>query len=485
VISSARSSHLKNFAARIATAVLATVIICPMLRAQSTDSGQPTQPSTSSGPELNPNLQPPVVAPTSTASPDTQSAADSSTSGEDSNPRPLATNLETGLPLRTVMSPLHWGRLSLLSFTAFEGYNTNFQLQPTGSSTQLTAFQFLAIYSVQRAKTSFSLQYRPYVFFTQHTTYKDFAANSVNLDTSHNFGRAWMLSLADAFRYSPELANELGGAFSPDFQSGTSTNTAFLALQRKYWANAANINLDHQLSQQSHLIFDLSDDFVRFSGSSRQLVPETAPGFNQENAYSAGVKWSREWNRNNTLRLSYNFRRQEVPNISGDSNFHTINVGYTRILKPTLTLTMEAGPGFWSGRAIGGSNVEHRTTAQGSVSLTKSFRGGGIAFAAIRSANYSGVISNSLNNRYDVSINRQFFRKWKATATASYLQQEFVGKPSTKGELLWGDVAFRMTRMWSLFGGYRYYHTTALTAAPQHFVSLGLRWAWEPELKHQ
>src|SRR5262249_28564924 len=35
------------------------------------------------------------------------------------------TDLETGLPLKALLSPFRWGSLSLLSFSAYEGYSTN------------------------------------------------------------------------------------------------------------------------------------------------------------------------------------------------------------------------------------------------------------------------------------------------------------------------------------------------------------------------
>lgn len=486
-----RHCHHLGLSLWVAIAVIAAVMIpAGTLYAQTGEDTPQAQPPSNVGPELNPNLQAPPSPSASTAPEAAPPSSESSASANDdsSSQLPTATNLETGLPLRTTMSPLHWGRLSLLSFTAFEGYDTNLQLQPTASASSLTALQFLAIYSIQRARTSFNLQYRPYVWFTQHTTYKDFAANSLDLDTSHNFGHAWIMTLADSFRYSPELANQLGGAFSPDYQTATSTNSPFLALQRKYWTNAANIGLDHQLSQRSHLVFNLTDNFVRmWNGTNGQTLPEPIPTTNEQNTYGGGLTWTRDWSRKNMVRLSYDYRRQQTSYLYGNTNYHTFDVGYTRILKPTLTFTIQGGPGFWSGQAVGSGSNFRRTTAQGSVSLFQAFHGGGIAFSASRNANYSGVFSNSLNNRYEVSLTKHFFRRWNATATGSYIQQEFVGRPTTTGELAWGQMAYRLTHMWSIFGGYQYYHTVngLLPYAPQHFASLGIRWAWEPELDHK
>ena len=479
--------HLKSLGSWIVISILAGLLTCPgKLSAQTDEGAAPAQPTENSGPELNPNLQPPSGNPNTPTSPDAQTAPGSeSTHAQDSSYQQApVTNLETGLPLRSTMSPLHWGHLSLLSFTAFEGYSTNYQLQQSATASQLTALQALVIYSIQRGRTSFNLQYHPYMWFTQHTTYKDFAANSVDLDTSHNFSRAWTLSLADAFRYSPQLANSLGGAYSADFGTATSSSTPFLNLDARYWTNAANINVDHQLSESSHLTFNLTDTFVRISDNgSTQTPPIPLVGPNEENMYGGGVAWTRQWSRKNTLRLSYNYRRQQTPAAYGNTNYHLLDVGYTRILKPTLTVSLQAGPGFLSGN----HGAFHSTTAQGSVTLNKAFRSGGVAISANRNVDYSGIVSDSLNNRYDLSVTRRLFRRVTFTATGSYLQQEFVGRPTVDGALAWGELNYRMTHMWSVFGGYRYFHTTAelVPFAPQHFVSFGIRWAWEPEVSRK
>lgn len=467
------------------------------MSAQNDDNASSAQPATTPGPELNPNLQPPSSpAGPAAAAGTAQSPSEEANSQQQASSyqQPPVPNLETGLPLRTTMSPLHWGHLSLLSFTAFEGYSSAYQFgQSQVPASGLTALQALAIYSIQRSKTSFDLQYNPYVWFTPQTTYKDFAANSVNLNTAHVFSRAWTLTLADAFRYSPQMANTLGGGYSADFASGLSNSNPFLALGEKYWTNDANINVDHQLGERSHLIFNATDDYIRISGMGNGLMPGQNPSFigpfNEENMYGGGVTWNRQWSTKNTLLLSYNYRRQQTPLTYANTNYHLLDVGYSRVLTPTVTFSIQGGPGFLSGQAPAAQNgtTSYRsTTAQGSVTLMKAFRYGGIAVSANRDVDYSGIISDNLNNRYDVTATRRFATRWTLSLTGSYVQQEFVGQPTTDGELGWGELNCHLSRMWSVFGGYRYFRISGPVPlfAPKNFASLGIRWAWDPEVKN-
>src|SRR5579862_7954199 len=52
-------------------------------------------------------------------------APSSEQSTSDGELMPLPANLETDLPLQVVASPFHVGRWSLLSLSAYQGYDTN------------------------------------------------------------------------------------------------------------------------------------------------------------------------------------------------------------------------------------------------------------------------------------------------------------------------------------------------------------------------
>jgi hypothetical protein len=417
------------------------------------------------------------------ATPDSGSSADQS-----GTEQPVAKNLETGLPLRSVMSPLHWGHLSLLSFEGFEAYNTDYRAQAGSLGSQLTALQGLVVYSIQRSKSTLDLQYRPYVWFSQQTTYKDFTANSVDFVTSHTFNRRWSITGNEDFQYSPNPANTLQSAFATDFVSNTSNETPFLLAGRKSLMNNVDITINRQLSESSRLSLNLVDNFVRVSAPSG-VSDTNLPGIAERmNAYGGGLTFSRRWNSRTSMNVSYNYRRQQLTGFAGNSSFNTVDVGFSRVLKPSLTLTAQAGPGWSnSGLATKGAVSQRRTTAQGSAELFKSFRNGGVALAFYRNSEFSGVISNSYSNHYDLSFNRRLFTRWNFQASGSYIQQEYVGKRVNTGELGWAELGYMLSRNWSLFGGYRYLNLSGnpILVGTQQLIAGGIRWAWQPETTHK
>lgn len=473
-------------AAGLVCAVVGLPVVC---LAQSESTGVPGQ---TSGATAQSGTSPSGVPASATSSAESQDAAqnqdeaanpDSSAGSTDNSTVPVAKNLETGAPLRTVLTPLHWGHLSLLSFQGFEVYDSNYQPQQAIVSRQMTALQGLVVYSIQKASSSLDLQYEPYVWFSPNQTYKNFTANSVDLATSHTFSRRWRLTGDETFQYSPNLANTLQSAFTTDFLSNTSNQVAFLSAGRESLINNVGVTLTSQISKSSQLSFNLLDDYIRlgsYQGSLNTTLPNVALTMNQ---YGGGVTWTRQWSTKTSLNLAYNFRRQSASLFAANSTFNTVDVGFNRVLKPNLSFSLQVGPG-WSdaGGVVKGTPTQRRTTVQGSAQLLKSFRTGGIAFSFYRNSEYSGVISNSFNNRYDVSVNRRFFTRWNFLVSGSYIQQEYVGKPMSTGELGWAQLGYMLTRNWSVFSGYRYLNLGGNEAwsGPQQLVTAGIRWAWQP-----
>ena len=493
-------SNLQWGRAWVATGFICAVLCLPIVAsAQSGGADDQTQaaPGTTTTPVPNPAAPRAAPLPTPAAqnqdaaqSEDTSAATDNSDATPDQNAaeQPVAKNLETGLPLRSVMSPLHWGHLSLLSFEGFESYNDNNQPQLSPLGRQFTALQGLLIYSIQKARSAVDLQYSPYVWFSQNKTYKDFTANSVDFMTSHIFNRRWSISGNDNFQYSPNLANTLRSGFAADFISNTSSETPFLSVGRRSLFNNANVTLNSQLSDKSRLSFTAVDDFVRlgsYVGSATTTVPDIAERFN---AYGGGVTWTRQWNSRNTINLSYNYRRQDTLGVVTHTSYNSADVGFTRVLKPSLTLSMEVGPG-WSRSGLGstGTPPQSRTTVQGSAQLYKAFHNGGVALSFYRNSEFSGLISNSYNNRYDLAFTHRLFTRLNFQVNGSYIQQEYVGKRSSAGELGWAELGYMLTRNWSVFGGYRYLKMSGNLAllGEQQLVSGGIRWAWQPEAVHK
>jgi hypothetical protein len=419
---------------------------------------------------------------------ESQQATDGSQDSE-APQQPATRSIETGLPLRSVVSPLRWGHLSLLSFTALSAYDINHQLQDVQQSSlgsQFTLVQGLLIYSIQRTRWSLDFQYNPSLWFYNHSTHGDFAAHAVDFHIGHDLGRRWRLNLSDSYRYSPALANSLGPAFNVDFFTNTTSNNPFLATGRKFWTNNANLALDRVLNERSKLSFTFADSYTILSGGPTNQPGTTAFGTqDQLHAYGPGVTWSRQLNSRNAISLRYNYRRQTYPGSTGSTDFQNAGIGYNRVLSPSLTAMLQIGPG-WSSSAAGSTHSYHRITLQGSAGLFKQFTNGGVTLSFERNNDFSGVISNGYNNRYNLAVHRRFYTRWSAGLSASYIQQEYMGRRTTTGELAFAQLGYQLNRSWSLFTSYRYFNSDNASVnnrplGPQQVVVAGVRWAWEPE----
>jgi hypothetical protein len=397
---------------------------------------------------------------------------------------PTAINIETGLPLRTTATPLRWGHLSLLSFSAFTAYDTDTLLPQVPGTAQLTVLEALGIYSLHRAHWGVDLQYEPFVWFSQGHTYTDFESSALAFNFIHQFSSKWNFTASETFRYAPDLAQSLGGAFSADFVSGTTSSTPFLANGRNFLLNGVNLGLTHLIGPNSTLTFNANADYARLSGTLLIQPTTSSSTVSEQLGYGGGVTWSHHWNSRNTINLIYDFRNQEIFELGQTTTYQRVGVGYERLLKPSLTLSLEAGPGWSTSTFIPG----YRVTALGTVGLFKRFRTGGIALSASRSDAFSGVISNGYNNRFDLWANRRLGQRWNCQAGGSYIEQDYTGGVrTTKGTMGWGEVSYSITRSWSIFSGYRYFNTTGVQqlSRPQQIVSGGIHWGWEPREKRQ
>jgi hypothetical protein len=117
------------------------------------------------------------------------------------------------------------------------------------------------------------------------------------------------------------------------------------------------------------------------------------------------------------------------------------------------------------------------------LAVSKQFRRGAAILSFGRNNGFSGVISDSFQNRYDFTVFRQMNTRLHFSTSASYVQQQLLNARSAKGELISGEARYSLTRDWSFFGQARYLKVDGgqRTVAPETNVIFGFRWAWSPE----
>jgi len=395
--------------------------------------------------------------------------------------QPPDTDLERGLPLTILLTPFHWGRLSLLSLTASQGYNSNpeFQRNPLGS--WVTTISSLALYSAQFSGWRMNLQYQPFVWISSRRTLKNFAAASFDIRTLRHISGNWHWTLGDRLRYSPTHSTEQGKGFVADPGGGFSIGNAFLSSGRNVLVNGIVATLTDHYNENSTLTFHANQDYTRLS-SYLGTQPDSLPA-QEAITFSTGATWRRHLGLKDTFSMEYVYRLQATTGTSvADVNSQTASAGWTHKLTPSLGVSAAVGPA-WSIYA-GRENASHgRTTLHGSLALSKEFRKGGVVLAFARSDSFTGIISDSFHNRYDLTVHREFNTRLNCSATASYIQQQFSNARSTKGELAAAEVRYFLTRNWAAFAQVRYLDLVGneRILAPEKSAIVGFRWFWVPE----
>lgn len=413
------------------------------------------------------------------------SASNSSAESEsDMEQLPMATNLETSLPLKIVTSPLRWGRLSLLSFGTTGGYDTNPDLQVTAAPSSFVSFNGLAVYSIRHGNSNFDFQYRPFALFTGQTTIDDFSANSADLQFSHKLGRSWVFTADEQFSDSPKTQSSGEVKINLNLGGIIATVSPFLSSGRNLLLNNLGASLGKNSGGRSSWVFSANQSFIRLSSLTANGLIHPPP----EEAETQGVDvtWSQRLGFRDTFHVSGEYKGMVTLNsIVGNVNYFTPGVGWGHVVTPTIHFSVEVGPG-WSASSLSGihsSGSVWRTTARGSAELAKEIRSGQVELSFSRSDNFSGVISDGFNNLYSLRIARRFGTRWSVNASGSYVQEHMTQDSSARGKMAQVGLGYHLARDWSVTAQGRYLDVkgTELFFAPERSLSLGLRWNWAPE----
>jgi hypothetical protein len=428
----------------------------------------------------------------------TQNRWDPSATPEEPN-TPKVISLESGLPLRATLSPLHWGHLSLFSANLLGAYATNFTQQVgtnsgAGTGVQATFANALLVYSIDHRRSQFNLQYMPTVWAAAGHLHTDFTAHALDIQTSHALSRSWTLDLHNRFQYKPNQFFWTNSSFAPDFQNGTATSNPLLLTARNSLQENFELGLNHTMSGRDELRFSLNENLVRYSQGSyaSATTPSILP--TQQQLYSgASASWSRTLSARSSMSVQYMFQHGDYwnpqyglqqatysnPNTRASADFQNVQVGFTRKLQRTISVSVQAGPS-WSSQGT--------KTFEGGVSLFKSFRRGGVAANVARSNSFTGLIGNSYNNRYDLSFQQQVHVRWDLQLTYSYVQQSFLNAKRANLATVYFMVGYRLTPTWSVYSSYYYLNpsynfsgSTVGLLGRQQVMTAGIRWAWTPQ----
>jgi hypothetical protein len=393
-------------------------------------------------------------------------------------------DLVTALRMKTWLTPLHWGRLSLLSVNAYEGYNSNPQFQRIPFGATITSVSSLVLYSTAFAGWRANIQYEPFFWFSSKRTLSDFAAASFDLRTIRHINGNWHWTLGDRLRYSPTHSTEESKGFVVDPSGGFSIGDAFLSSGRNVLVNGVIATLTDRYGENSTLTFHADQDYTRLSSfvGGSQLI-DTLPS-QEAFTFSAGVTWRNRISLKDTLNAEYTYRLLDSTGTSvADVNSQAASIGVSHKFTQSLGASISAGPAWSLYSGHNGGSDHGRTTLHGSLALSKEFRRGGAILSFARSDSFSGIISDSFHNRYDLNFHREFTTRFHGSISGSYIQQEFSNMRNTDGELVSGELRYFLSRNWALFSQARYLNILGneRILGPEKSVILGFRWSWVPE----
>ena len=399
--------------------------------------------------------------------------------------QPPYTDLETDLPLSVLLTPLHWGGLSLLSFSAYEGANSNPHFEKVPLGRYVTSLSGLALYSAQFAGWRMNLQYRPFLWIASRGTFKSFAAVSFDLRTLRRVNSNWYWTVGDRLRYSPTHSTEQEAGFVAGSGGGVSIGNAFLSNGRNVLTNGAAATLTDRYSENSFVTFHSGLAFTRLSSYVGGELDANFPA-QQAITSSSGVTWHDHYSLRNTLSMEYAYGTQIATNTSTANVYtHRASIGWNRKLSPSLGFSATAGPAWSIYNPSQGLKVSNRgrTTLHGSLALSKEFRGGGMVLAVGRSDSFTGIISDDFHNRYDFAVYRQINTRLQCSASASYVQQQMLNAHTTNGEVASVETQYFLSRNWAVFAQARYLKISGQVGitAPDTNAILGIRWTWTPE----
>jgi hypothetical protein len=411
-----------------------------------------------------------------------QDAADTPPSSFDRQP----VNLSTGQVLSKTRSPLHWGKLSVMSFELMQVYDSNYLfLKDNPLSAQAGAVQGLFVYSLKSSRASLSLQYRPQFWASDQTHQFDYSSHMLDFHTFRYLSPRWAINVSDQFQYSPDRGrlNEVG--FSPDYSTGTSTQNPFLSTGRRMVNNQFGVSVDRRFTAHDSIEMSVRQQYIRLSSADNTQLQDPIASATEQQDYAGQIGWTHTWRTDNEIGIQYSYDRQFFNGFDSSAQLHGILFGFSRRLRPSLLLRIGGGPALLLPAKTNGAiqPLESQFTYQANAALYKSFRHSGMTLSYSRNNTFTGQISDGLNDRVDASYSQRLFHRLDAIIGGAYVRQNYSLGPHLYGKSGWSELDWHLSRSWSIYGTYSYLTQAGgpVLFGPRQLVTSGIRWNFDFE----
>jgi hypothetical protein len=378
--------------------------------------------------------------------------SDESQANSDAN-RPVTNSLATGQSVdghNRVLSPVRVSHFSLLSFSTFYIYDSNYALQPSKSSeSNAYAARILLLYSIGSDSSGFDIQYQPYLFVFQGN--QEVSAHLDSLLGLHAFrklSKRWLFDLNELFYYSPNSGSQIDPTVAVNSLTGAISLRPFVGLGYRTLNNHVVASFEDHLSARDTVIFHADYNYSHASNgnASGGSSPTSAQGFETENTVGAGVAWTHEWHQDQQIGLAYNYNRQILDNAHAENQYHNVLVTYSQRIRPTLLLQLAGGPSV----QLHGNGNPKTVTFVGNASVQKTFRSSFLVFSFSRDYNFTGLPTNSYYDRYDAFYSQNLGRRWVVSFGGAYTRQNSTVAPRLTGHIVWGGPSYFLNDNWSI-----------------------------------
>jgi hypothetical protein len=408
--------------------------------------------------------------------------------GSDFLKLPVVLNLATGEILHSPISPLHWGRLSMISTNFYYAYDSNVLFSPNNpSSDRLFGVRSLIVYSIGNKRSSFTFQYQPFALASRHYYEASGAGQSLNFDTYHYLSHRWLLGISDSYRYMPGQAQFDGASFVQDFSSGALTEQPLLTAGQEYQENSLNASLSRAISPRDQLTFNSSlgwYDVSSLADSNSASQNAIYPAHSNE-TLGTGLTWTHQWTPAREFGLSYHFSRSVFNAAYPASEYYSVFANYEQQIRPTVSVWISLGPALQMTAPAAGS-ADQRTqsvlTYEGSFTLMKTFQRSGISLSLSRGEGFNGLISNQLTNQAFIAYRRDLGRRWNLNTGIGYVEQADLTGQKVEGQSVWTSLGWALSRSWSTVVSYSFTNITGGVSplSGRQFVSIGVQWSLLP-----
>ena len=385
--------------------------------------------------------------------------------------QPTSSNLHTSREFLGKVSPLHWGRLSVVSFSYLQAYQTD-----TRSHIDSSVLKSSISYAVDKGGMDFVAEYSPAIWVSQSGTRFNFANHDFDLATHRKVGR-WVLGMSDSLYALPLRSQFSQFGFDPAYNL---RNTDPALILGDALSNSARFTLDRLLGPADRLQLGLGYLYYKISNAS---VDQSVPRNSTEHNADASLYWNHRLGWRSSLGLDYTYSQRyfnrEIANLPTEiSRHHSVMATYSFEPKPAWSFSAGFGPTIWRG-----AGARQSKSYIVSASARRKFRRAAVTLTFNRSDEFVGIIGDNLSNQLELAFAVALGRKWSLTTGGTYTR-EVLDPHAVHGWRSGTQANYALGRNFYWFLGFSFIHQSELSpvnSLPSYFASTGIRWEWNPK----